>query len=251
MEYWRVVTNCHNRHLSVSENLTKPIKHSQTGSGNEWMGREEGKASVKMNGFSWRPAGRQQLFSNGRLNFRFSLFMFQYLVHCVRLFKSKTCVLDFTSVLSPSQFYQNSFLDASVSNLFFWHWNSLVYLVLLNILLTAASRAHLCVQSDIRVRRNSWVWSIKEQGMSRVLWMLTGSEGVRKWPPPLFSITLIVSNVAIFISQLATFMEEREPVSWLLPWPECSILIYNTFLRHQVSFWKALKSKSNRILLLS
>ena len=73
--------------------------------------------------------------------------------------------------------------------------------------------------------------------MSRALRLMFGGEEVRLWPPPLFSIILIVTNVAIFISHLITFIEESQSASlnWRsIPWPHCSVLIYNTFLRHQV-----------------
>merc|ERR1712018_471534 len=74
--------------------------------------------------------------------------------------------------------------------------------------------------------------------MSKVLEMMFGVEGFKLCPPPLFSIGLIVTNVSIFIYHLVTFMEEGQNMSWDWrsgpPWPECSFLIYNTFLRHQV-----------------
>lgn len=65
--------------------------------------------------------------------------------------------------------------------------------------------------------------------------MIFSGEEVRLWPPPLFSIGLIVTNVAIFIFQ---FMDEESNMDfwpgWSTSMSECSILIYNTFLRHQV-----------------
>ena len=74
--------------------------------------------------------------------------------------------------------------------------------------------------------------------MSRVLETMFGVEGFKLCPPPLFSIGLIVTIVTIFICHLVTFKEEGQNMSWDLrsEWPECSILIYNTFLRHQVPF---------------
>ena len=85
--------------------------------------------------------------------------------------------------------------------------------------------------------RNSWVCFWEQNKMSRALRLMFGGEEVRLWPPPLFSIILIVTNVAIFISHLFTFIEESQGASWnwrSIPWPQCSVLIYNTFLRHQV-----------------
>ena len=81
---------------------------------------------------------------------------------------------------------------------------------------------------------------IEENKMSRVLETMFGVKGFKLWRPPLFSIGLVVTNVSIFISHLVTFMEESQNISWDWrtgpPWPECSILIYNTFLRLQVFF---------------
>ena len=82
--------------------------------------------------------------------------------------------------------------------------------------------------------------TIEQNKMSKVLEMMFGVEGFKLCPPPLFSIGLIVTNVSIFIHHLVTFMEEGWNITldWGSgpPWPECSILIYNTFLRHQVLF---------------
>ena len=66
--------------------------------------------------------------------------------------------------------------------------------------------------------------------------MFSGGE-VRLWTPPLFSIGLILTNVAIFIYHLVSEDGNSRVFwqGWSTPFSECSVLIYNTFLRHQVN----------------
>ena len=55
------------------------------------------------------------------------------------------------------------------------------------------------------------------------------------WPPPLFTLSLILFNVAIYISHVVHFVRQGREIDARGPVPLCSVLIFNSDLRHEVS----------------
>ena len=54
------------------------------------------------------------------------------------------------------------------------------------------------------------------------------------WPPPLFTLSLILFNVAIYISHVIHFVQQGREIDARGPVPLCSVLIFNSDLRHEV-----------------
>ena len=54
------------------------------------------------------------------------------------------------------------------------------------------------------------------------------------WPPPLFTLSLILINVAIYISHVIHFVQQGREIDSRGPVPLCSVLIFNSDLRHEV-----------------
>ena len=54
------------------------------------------------------------------------------------------------------------------------------------------------------------------------------------WPPPLFTLSLILVNVAIYISHVIHFVQQGREIDSRGPVPLCSVLIFNSDLRHEV-----------------
>ena len=54
------------------------------------------------------------------------------------------------------------------------------------------------------------------------------------WPPPLFTLSLILANVAIYISHVIHFVQQGREINSRGPIPLCSVLIFNSDLRHEV-----------------
>ena len=68
--------------------------------------------------------------------------------------------------------------------------------------------------------------------MSKLMTILFGVEEFSWCPPPLFTITMIISSVSVYISHVIAFIEAGKFIDWRGPWPDCSVLILNTFQRH-------------------
>ena len=54
------------------------------------------------------------------------------------------------------------------------------------------------------------------------------------WPPPLFTLSLILANLAIYISHVIHFVQQGREIDSRGPVPLCSVLIFNSDLRHEV-----------------
>ena len=60
------------------------------------------------------------------------------------------------------------------------------------------------------------------------------SEEFTWWPPPLFTLALIILNLAVYISHVVHFVQQGREIDARGPVPLCSVLIFNSDLRYQV-----------------
>ena len=63
--------------------------------------------------------------------------------------------------------------------------------------------------------------------------MAAYAEEYRWWPPPVFTLVTILATVSIYLYHVATFLQQGLAISWSGPVPLCSLLIFNSDLRHQ------------------
>ena len=56
----------------------------------------------------------------------------------------------------------------------------------------------------------------------------------RWWPPPWFTLLLVIFNVSIYIYHIVILSQSGEAITWYGPAPLCSVLIFNPDVRYQV-----------------
>ena len=78
---------------------------------------------------------------------------------------------------------------------------------------------------------------VQKSALLRYLRVAAYAEEYRWWPPPVFTLVTILATVSIYLYHVATFLQQGLAISWSGPVPLCSLLIFNSDLRHQVWFW--------------